>query len=413
MSGALPSRPASARGQEVYLHIGLPKTGTTTLQHMFAANRELLGPLGLSYPLPYPQAMFHAAVDVVGWHDRWSLDPGEVADTWTQLCAAARRHPGVTLISHEVLGRARKGRVAAAFEPLAGLDVHVVVTARDLARQVTATWQERIKNGRRYSFEGFLEREAVLPAVPARARRRSAFWREQDLLAVLQRWAGHVPADHVHVVVCPPRGADPDVLTRRFGEVVGVDVTELRRPGRTANQSLGGAEVALLRQLNIALGDRLTQPAYATVVKRHVAQEVLARHRSPRPVAPAGLRRPLARVTSEWVEGIQAAGYRVYGDLAELEPVEFDDSGGSPDQVPPEAVFEPVPDLLATVLLEIADLRFPRAVGEPPCPPPAEPEPGRGAGRLSGRARAVAGRLRASARAWRRALGRSTHPDPR
>jgi hypothetical protein len=241
-----------------------------------------------------------------------------------------------------------------------------------------------------------LEREAVLPAGN---RRHSAFWREQDLLAVLRRWAEHVPADHVHVVLCPPRGADPDILLRRFGAVVGIDAALLRRPHRvsTANQSLGAAQVALLRELNIALGDRLPQPAYAAVVKRHFAQEVLAGHRSPPALAPATLRRPLARVTREWAEGISAAGYQVYGDLAELEPVEFDDSGGGPDRVRPDQVFEPVPDLLATLLLEVADLRFPRDGGEPNGP--------RGVGtarsRLSGTVRAVTRTVRSTLEAAR------------
>ncbi len=395
MTGA-PGRPAArgpaARGPAVYLHVGLPKTGTTTLQQLFAANRAELRDQGVLYPFLRPEAMFHAAVDVVGWHDRWGLDPVDVAGTWAALCQAAREHDGVTVISHELLGRARRRAVGAAFEPLHDLDVHVVVTARDLARQVTATWQERIKNGRRYSFQGFLEREAVLPA---RSRRHSAFWREQDLLAVLRRWGQHVPADHVHVVVCPPRGADPQVLVRRFGEVVGADTGRLRPPDRRAavNESLGAAQVGLLREVNVALGDRLPQPAYAQVVKRHFAQQVLAAHRSPRALAPASLRGPFTRVTREWVEGIGAAGYQVYGDLAELAPVEFDDSGGTPDDVPPDRVLEPVPDLLATLLLEVADLRFPEATAAPGAAPDRPPTRAGGPAR---RVRDAVGRL-----AWR------------
>jgi hypothetical protein len=386
--------------------VGLPKTGTTALQRLFAANRAELRRQGVHYPFLGPEAMFHAAVDVVGWHDRWGLSPEEVAGTWPALCRAAREHDGVTVISHELLGRARARAVAAALEPLRDLDVHVVVTARDLARQVTATWQERVKNGRRYSFEVFLEREAVLPA---RSRRHSAFWREQDLLAVARRWSGQLPGDHVHIVVCPPRGADPQVLVRRFCEVVGVDSDRLRAPDRAGavNESLGAAQVVLLREVNIALGERLPQPAYAHVVKRHFAQQVLAAHRSPRALAPASLRRPFTRVTTEWAEGIQAAGYRVYGDLAELAPLAFDDSGGTPDRVPPDQVFEPVPDLLATLLLEVADLRFPGTTGVPAV---SETTPPRSEGlldRLGRRLRDVAGRQLARLRGLRAANART------
>ena len=42
------------------------------------------------------------------------------------------------MISHEILGGAEPDEIARALEPLDGLDVDVVVTARDLGRQATA-----------------------------------------------------------------------------------------------------------------------------------------------------------------------------------------------------------------------------------------------------------------------------------
>ena len=37
----------------------------------------------------------------------------------------------------------------------ADLELHVVVTARDLVRQAAAHWQEEVKNGRPWSFREF------------------------------------------------------------------------------------------------------------------------------------------------------------------------------------------------------------------------------------------------------------------
>ena len=71
-----------------------------------------------------------------------TLSEEDVAGSWAALCGRAREHPGTTVISHEVLAGATTDQVRAAIAPLAGLEVHVVVTARDLGRQAPAHWQE-------------------------------------------------------------------------------------------------------------------------------------------------------------------------------------------------------------------------------------------------------------------------------
>ena len=60
------------------------------------------------------------------------------------------------IISHEILAAARPERVARAMADLEGSEVHIVYSARDLARQLPAGWQESIKQGRRWTFRRFL-----------------------------------------------------------------------------------------------------------------------------------------------------------------------------------------------------------------------------------------------------------------
>jgi hypothetical protein len=358
------SAAAQAATARVHVHVGLPKTGTTAIQRVFAAHRRELADEGFLYPDLGPEGMFHAAVEVIGW-GQWGLDPTELAGTWAAHCALVRAHDGPSLLSHEVLGRARRHQVRAALAELEGADVHLVVTARDLARQVTATWQERVKNGRRYTFEEFLDREGVVGAAPGEPR-RGAFWREQDLVGVLTRWGRRLPPERVHVVVCPPPGAPRDELVRRFGSAVGVDLTRFGPVEDLANRSLAAPQVELLRRVNLRLHDRLSGEEYVRVVKRWFVPRLLAGMDGPRLLAPDRLREPFLAITDEWRSELADRGYRVHGDPADLEPVTFDTPGDELARVSWRV--DQGSELLAELLLSVAELRHGRSAvtQEPP-----------------------------------------------
>lgn len=343
----------------VVLHVGLPKTGTTYLQGLLGRHREALAERGVLYPLDRPEVMYHAAVEVRGDEAVHGFEPGSLAGTWAGLCERARRHDGLTLISHEVLAGASREQVEAALGELAGLDVRVVVTARDLGRAATAFWQERVKLGRPWTFAQ-VERDQVRPGLAHPAAREpgegSAFWHSTDVARAAGRWAAAVGAGNVHVVVAPAPGAPRDELWRRFAEAAGLGpaaaAVDPDLPDR-ANESLGTAQVALLRQVNEALGDRLPPRQRARLVKRWFAEQVLpAVGPVQRPLTPAGLAEPFAEVTRAWVEEIRREGYVVHGDLADLDPVCGGPGDPHPDDVPAEVLADLVPAAVAELLLE-------------------------------------------------------------
>ena len=153
--------------QRVVLHVGLPKTGTTYLQAVLAHHRDALREAGVLYPFVRPQAMFLGAVEVRGSHEKFGLTAEDVAGTWQALCDRVLAHAGTSVISHEILGGAEPDEIAAALAPLAGIEVDVVVTARDLGRQATAHWQEEVKLGDTRSFAE-LEHDQLRADVPDR-----------------------------------------------------------------------------------------------------------------------------------------------------------------------------------------------------------------------------------------------------
>ncbi|GAA2125509.1 hypothetical protein [Nocardioides bigeumensis] len=362
---------ATASGQRVVLHVGLPKTGTTYLQGLLAEHRDSLRERGVLYPFLRPGGMFHAAVEVRGSHEKFGLDQDAIEGSWAALCARAREHNGTTIISHEILGGADEDEIAAALTPLEGLEVHVVVTARDLGRQATAHWQEEVKLGDVRSFADF-ERDqfrADLSEDLVRAgAERPHFWHAQDFAAALGRWSTAVPFERVHLVVCPPPGAAPSKLWHRFADAAGVPADAVdpgRVPPNAVNASLGRAEIAVLRRVNAALAGSIPQPAYSQIVKRVLAEDALARRHGERPRTPAALVPLLSEATDRWSATVRAAGHPVSGDLGDLRPLPPPDGTPHPDDVDESALLEVTSGALAEVLQ-----RFPLPSAAPPEAPP-------------------------------------------
>jgi hypothetical protein len=225
------------------------------------------------------------------------------------------------------------------------------VTARDLARQIPAHWQEAVKNGQTFSFADYTREVLREPGAPD-----SDLWNEQDLVAVLDRWAPLVAPENVHLVTCPPRGAPSDALWSRFADAVGVPEGAVDPQARRTNQSLGTTQVRLLRDVNLALAGRIGQPAYAHVVKRFLAQRVLAGSvPSRQALAPAELREPLERIAATWTEQIVTRGYRVHGDLGDLAPNEFGGAGSTPDDVTDAELAAIAPVVVAQLMERLAE----------------------------------------------------------
>jgi hypothetical protein len=349
---------SSPRGgpRRVVVHVGAPKSGTTFLQSALWSHRRALLEQGVTCPGRRERDMFLAAVEVREVAARWGFDADDVAGTWRRLCGQARAFDGTTIMSHEILAAATEEQVARALAELDGEEVHIVYTARDLGRQVSSEWQERIKNGSKRTFAGFgheLEKQIAGDDFGG------MFWRAHDAAGVLSRWGAGVPADRVHVVVCPPPGAAPEELWHRFGDACGfaADAVDPTSGRARSNKTLGAVEVSVLRRVNQALDGRIPQPQYGRVVKRLFAQKALAQFSSPGPRCPAALLGRLQTLAEQRNEQLRGRGYRIHGDLDDLRPQETGGPALDPDDVDPRRELEVSIAVIAEMLVERADRR--------------------------------------------------------
>ena len=221
----------------VLLHVGTPKTGTTHLQDVLFRNREQLATHGVHYLADRHDAHFLAALDLMQL--TWGGLEAEAAGAWGRLAKAVRHVEGTAIISHEILAHASRANVAHALDSLGhghGAEVHLVLSARDLARQIPAEWQENVKHRSTTSYARFLEQIQD----PARSGKIARwFWAVQELPDILDRWGHDLPPERVHVVTVPPSAEDPGLLWRRFSQVFGLDGLELDLGAERANPSLG------------------------------------------------------------------------------------------------------------------------------------------------------------------------------
>lgn len=357
----------------VYVHVGLPKTGTTQLQRIMWDNREVLAAQGVHYPGARRAAHFDAALDLLGSRRR------RAPDAWPELLELIGSAPGSVVFSHEMLAALPQEKVGEVAAALAPREVHVLVSVRDFSRIVPATWQERAKNREVEPWPQFLEQVSAGPAAG------HPFWRLQDAPRVIRDWADHVPGDRIHVLTVPQLSQDPRLLLRRFASVVGFDADGVTVPPKPANQSVGAAEIALLQRVN-ALTRDLDWEGYRRLVKNHLVRDVLgARPEQVRVVLPEDARPWVESETRRIAETLREVGCDVVGDLADLEPTGIGASGprttSAPHEVEDAAVLATAADTVVQLLRESDEHRR--------RPVPARPAPS-----VHERARALVRRVR-------------------
>lgn len=343
------------RRRRVFLHIGSPKTGTTFLQQVLWSHRDLAREQGVLLPLKRFNDHYQASLDIRGMATPNSAHEA-AQGMWSRLVADAGGWPGTVLVSHELFAAAddvQARRATTSFGP--GVEVHVVLTVRDLPRQLTAEWQEHVKHRSTLRFDEFVA------SVKKEADSRSGwFWRVQDYVRLAERWGAGLPAGRVHVVTVPPAGAPPTLLWERFAGLVGLDAGSFDTAASRTNTSLGIEQAEILRRVNIALDGRLALPGpYPAIVKDVFAHEVLAGHTGSRLRLDAEDTEFALEQSRGLAEGLAALNVDVVGSLDELVPSE--DEAASADQAgaydPPSAdvLLEESLAAMADLLVKLAD----------------------------------------------------------
>jgi hypothetical protein len=263
------------------------------------------------------------------------------------------------IISHEILATASPQHVRRALESFGpDTEVHVVVSVRDLVRQIPAEWQENVKHRRTVGYRDFLDRIMQPTATGTVA---SWFWGVQDIPEILTRWSAGLPPEQVHVVTVPKPGAPRQLLWERFASVFGLDPDQLDTSTvQRANPSLGVAESAFVRRLNERVNNGvLANESYRELVRELLAHRTLStREDAVRLRLPPDVRSWAVELSDTWVADLSTRGYDLLGDWDELRPEPVDDGPFvDPDTAPSEQLVDVGLDSVVTLLGRATELR--------------------------------------------------------
>lgn len=372
--------PGPGGPDDVYLHIGLPKTGTSHLQQVLWRSRAALASSGVLVPGQSRDAQTMAVWDLMGRRTRGAAQPG-VAGSWQALVAEVSGWSGShAVISEEFLTNATPRQARRAVRDLAPARVHVVVTARDLSQVVGSVWQQELAKGHDWSWEEFVA--AVRDPEHGPATAGVAFWLHHDLVRVLDAWEAAVPRDRVHPVTVPPPGAPRDLLQQRFAAAARLDPDALTAGLPGANVSVGVPEAEVLRRLNAGLGGRLNERQYVSTVQKVVKPVLRRRRSSARIRLPADELGWVTERATALVAELRARGYTVHGDLDDLVPGAAAADGPRPDDVDDAELADAAIAALVAVAEEYAGLWWRTSRTD-------TASSASGAGRLASRARAL------------------------
>ena len=321
--------------RRVFLHIGTMKSATTYLQQWGDLNRDELAKSGVLFPeLGLP---FAAANDLLGKTGARR----ETEGAWAKLDAQLRRYDGDAVVSNELLAMLAPRRIKRLVAAFAPAEIHVVVTARDLARVIPSQWQTRLKNGSTLTWGQFATAVCADPvkhpdqAEPAAAEPAGVsggddsaewFWRRQDLPAIVRKW--QAAGDRLTIVTVPPAGSPPHEVEARFASVIGVDDHAFARP-TYANSSVGAHSAELLRRVNRETAG-LDSEYQRMGVRNALARLVLAERASAEPrcgLSPDQLAWVRSRALAMTAE-LDQLGVGVVGDLHDLVPDAQTSDGG-------------------------------------------------------------------------------------
>ncbi|MGH3345365.1 MAG: hypothetical protein ACRDO4_00155 [Nocardioides sp.] len=356
--------------RRVLLHVGTPKTGTSHLQDVLFRNRDRLRAQGVLYAAERFDAHFLAALDLMQLP--WGGIENEAVGTWDALAAQVRaflgegvlgHHDGRTaIISHEILATASRGQAARALASIGHPDteVHVVLSVRDLVRQIPAEWQENVKHRRELPYGRFLaqvrdpDRDSAIGAW---------FWGVQEIPDILDRWAADLPPERVHLVTVPRPGGPRDQLWQRFSTTFGLDELDLDVEAERANPSLGVPETTAVRRINVKANKLVPPAAYRPLVRELIAHQTLSRRTdSPRLTLPPEDHAWVTDLQQRWSEVVRDRGYDIVGDLGDLVGDPPPATYADPDSPDEAQVADAALDAITALLVENA--RLVRAEGD-------------------------------------------------
>jgi hypothetical protein len=299
-------------------HVGIPKSGTTSLQMAASAGREALRRRGVLYP----GTKLNQRDAVLGFMERrwgWTEEGIPPRQAWDEMMAEIEADPERRVLFGHEFASESDAETAKRFIDAIGERQHVIVTLRSPGAILPSAWQQYVKAGVPIGLDDWLE--AVIADPPDRSVTRG-FHDRNDQAGVVERWAGAAGPDRVTVVVLDKN--KPELLFDTFEQLLGLPLGTLAAQelgGFASNRSLTVPETELFLALNTRIRPHGVEWDDFQRMVRNGAMRRLMDHRTSdedRPQLPAWAVKRAAEIGAGYAEAIAATGVQVVGDLSQL-----------------------------------------------------------------------------------------------
>ena len=256
------------------VHIGIYKTGTTSLQSVLSANRGILKAHGVHYPDHGLDSHSTLASSVMqknwGWADR-----GETTFSpwyWNNFVKDLAKLTGTVLISSEFFCQADDAQVAKIKASLPNCKITVVIGLRPLNELLWSTYQQLIKFGRHYSVDEWLQ--SVFDDFDS-GNLNSGFWLRNHQDRLISRWGEEFGKENLRIVTSDPR--QPALALNLIKDLAGMSQVELdeKSADLNKNRSMTVIETEVVRDINKAIFEKVDWPIYRQVLRRGAIERIV------------------------------------------------------------------------------------------------------------------------------------------
>lgn len=301
--------------RRVVIHIGPPKTGSTTLQDALRDNRDDLKRAGIRYAGSGTQSSA-AAMWATRRKDR-TTGRQVPASAWKQLLKEINDSiESTVVVSSEWFAAATSAQIRTISQELPGAEYQIVIALRSLDRILPSRWRQNVIEGATYSFTEWLE----LIFSPNTNPYGTRFWHQHRHDELVQRW-GEVFGQRAITAICVD-DADPDRLLRHMESLIGAEEGALGTRRHVRNVSLDGVTVEGIRRFNVLAEEYGVPPELRYLAVTRVAVPQIEQHvqsdGSTAGRVPAQYADRCVAESTRIVEGLRASGATILGTLDAL-----------------------------------------------------------------------------------------------
>lgn len=301
--------------KEIVIHIGPPKTASTTVQRRLAQQRKELATAGTKIIIEHRDA----AIELIG-HDYLQRQRRSSRRAWNALQGEVASASGNrVIVSNEMFSWLNQTDAQEMVNALNSNDTRVVIGIRLMEKLVTSFWYEVVIRGGTCTLSEWIQELRSADGNIGNLEDPSfRFWHLENSALLAHRWSEVVGRDRVTCVVISEK--HPGETLRRFDEALGLTTTGAPSVARVENRSAGYEHLVALVRFNRKIARTAVPKKFRATLARYAHEQLTSRQDIPysTPWLSREDRAWCAERQSTTMNELSKLGVNVIGDLRDL-----------------------------------------------------------------------------------------------